>query len=193
MSEKFFTTVLHMLRDRQLSISGVSRELKSSGYDQHRLIITGYLRALYDAGYLEELDIPPSKVYTYNHKRQEKDLYLMLEDRLKEVDSDIRFPVAVHILTTLFNRPCFRYELNLLEITPKDSPYVRESNDGRLREYREDITRFDIPASDKAYEMKGADVNIIAKSGEVIFGILKDKVNMTGLRSRYHATRISDY
>ncbi|MCL7413839.1 MAG: hypothetical protein M8353_09525 [ANME-2 cluster archaeon] len=193
MSEKFFTTVLHMLRDRQLSISGVSRELKTSGYDQHRLIITGYLRALYDAGYLDELDIPPSKVYTYNHRRQEKDIYLMLADRLKDVDSDLRFPVAVHILTTLFNRPCFRYELNLLEITPKDSPYVRESNDGRLREYREDITRFDIPPSDKAYEMKGAGVNIIAQSGEIIFGILKDKVNLSGLRSRYHDTRISDY
>lgn len=193
MSEKFFTTVINLLRDRQLSISGVSRELKTSGYDQHRLIITGYLRALFDAGYLEELDIPPSKVYMYNHRRQEKDIYMMLEDRLKEVDPDLRFPVAVHILTTVFNRPCFRYELNLLEITPKDSPYVRESKDVRLREYREDITRFDIPASDKAYEMMGTDVNIIAKSGEVIFGILKDKVNMTGLRSRYHATQISDY
>jgi hypothetical protein len=193
MSEKFFTTVLNMLKDRQLSISGISRELKTSGYDQHRLIITGYLRALYDTGFLEELEIPPSKVYTYNNRRQEKDIYLMLEDRLKEVDSEFRFAVAVHILSSLFNRPCFRYELNLLEITPKASPYVRESNDERLKEYREDITRFDIPASDKAYEMNGADVNIISKSGEVIFGIMKEKVNLTGLRSRYHATRISDY
>lgn len=193
MSEKFFTTVLNMLKDRQLSISGISRELKTSGYDQHRLIITGYLRALHDTGFLEELEIPPSKVYAYNHRRQEKDIYLMLEDRLREVDSEFRFPVAVHILSTLFNRPCFRYELNLLEITPKASPYVREYSDERLREYREDITRFDIPASDKAYEMNGADVNIISKSGEVIFGIMKEKVNLTGLRSRYHATRISDY
>ncbi len=193
MSEKFFTTVLNMLKDRQLSISGISRKLKTSGYDQHRLIITGYLRALYDTGFLEELEIPPSKVYTYNHRRQEKDIYLMLEDHLKEVDSEFRFPVAVHILGSLFNRPCFKYELNLLEITPKASPYVRESNDERLKEYREDITRFDIPASDKAYEMNGADVNIISKSGEVIFGIMKEKVNLTGLRSRYHATRISDY
>ncbi|MCK4937521.1 MAG: hypothetical protein KAR85_02840 [Methanosarcinales archaeon] len=193
MSEKFFTTVLNLLKDRQLSISGISRELKNNGYDQHRLIITGYLRALYDVGFLEELEIPPSKVYTYNHRRQENDIYIMLEDRLREVDSEFRFPVAVHILSSLFNRPCFRYELNLLEVTPKASLYVRESNDERLKEYREDITRFDIPASDKAYEMNGADVNIISKSGEVIFGIMKEKVNLTGLRSRYQATRISDY
>ncbi|MCL7415713.1 MAG: hypothetical protein M8349_06600 [ANME-2 cluster archaeon] len=193
MSEKFFTTVLNLLKERQLSISSIARELKTSGYDQHRLIITGYLRALYDTGFLEEVEIPPSKVYTYNHRRQEKDIYLMLENHLKDVDSEYRFPVAVYILTSLFNRPCFRYELNLMEITPKSSTYVRESNDERLKEYRDGISRFTIPAGDKAYEMKDTDVNIASQGSEIIFGIMKERLDLTGLKSKYHATRISDY
>ena len=64
MSDKFLTVILNMLKNSQMSISSVSRELKTNGYDLHRLIITGYLRALHDTGYLEEKEIPPSKVFT---------------------------------------------------------------------------------------------------------------------------------
>ncbi len=63
MSEQFYSILIEILAQKQLSISSIARELKKNGYDQHRLILTGYLRALHDMGYLEELDIPPSKVY----------------------------------------------------------------------------------------------------------------------------------
>lgn len=193
MSEKFLTVILNMLKKKQMSISSTSRELKQNGYDLHRLIITGYLRALYDTGYLEEIDIPPSKVYSYNYKKQEKDIYRILEYRLKDVDTEYRYPVAVHILASLFNRPCFRYELNLIGITPKSSPHVKESSSERLREFREGVTRFEIPAGDRAYEMSSHDDVIISKSANVILGIMKDTLDLTGLRSRYQPTRISQF
>jgi hypothetical protein len=193
MSEKFFTVILNMLKDHQMSISSISRELKTKGYDQHRLIVTGYLRALYDTGYLEEKEIPPSKVYTYNHKRQDRDIYQILEDRLKEVAPEYRFPVAVYILTNLFNRPCFRYELNLVGITHQSSPHVRESKRERLKEFREEISRFEIPVGDKAYEMSLNDANIVSLSYEIIFSILKDVLDLAGLKSRYLSTQISQF
>jgi hypothetical protein len=193
MSEKFFVAVRDMLKEQQLSISAISRELKKKGYDIHRLIITGYLRALYDTGYLEETEIPPSKVYTYNHKKQQKDIYLILEERLKDVDSEYRFPVAVYILTSLFNRPCFRYELNLIGVVPGSSHYVKESKGELIKKFREDITRFEIPVNDKAYEMNSNDVNVISTGCNVIFGIIKDTMDMTGLKSRYHSTQIWEY
>ncbi|MCD4843012.1 MAG: hypothetical protein K8R25_00825 [Methanosarcinales archaeon] len=193
MSEKFFIAVRDMLKEQQLSISAISRELKKKGYDIHRLIITGYLRALYDTGYLEETEIPPSKVYTYNHKKQQRDIYLILEERLKDVDSEYRFPAAVYILTSLFNRPCFRYELNLVGVVPGSSHYVKESKGDLIKKFREDITRFEIPANDKAYEMNSNDANVISTGCNVIFGIIKDTMDMTGLKSRYHSTQIWEY
>jgi len=193
MSEKFFIAVRDMLKEQQLSISAISRELKKKGYDIHRLIITGYLRALYDTGYLEETEIPPSKVYTYNHKKQQRDIYLILEERLKDVDSEYRFPAAVYILTSLFNRPCFRYELNLVGVVPGSSHYVKESKGDLIKKFREDITRFEIPANDKAYEMNSNDANVISTGCNVIFSIIKDTMDMTGLKSRYHSTQIWEY
>jgi len=193
MSEKFFNVITNMLKERQLSISSISRELKSEGYDQHRLIITGYLRALYDTGYLVEQEIPPSKVYSYNYRGQETDIYRILENSLKDVDPGYRYPVAVYILTSLLNRPCFRYELSLVGITPKTSSYVRESKNERLKEFREDISRFDVPEGDKAYEMNGHDAGVILHSSDVINGIMKNLLDLTGLKSRYHSTRITEF
>ena len=193
MSEKFFVAVRDMLKEQQLSISAISRELKKKGYDIHRLIITGYLRALHDTGYLEETEIPPSKVYIYNHKKQQKDIYLILKERLVDVDSEYRFPVAVYILTSLFNRPCFRYELNLVGVVPGSSHYIKESKGELIRKFREDITRFEIPVNDKAYEMNSNDANVISTGCNVIFGIIKDTMDMTGLKSRYHSTQIWEY
>jgi hypothetical protein len=193
MSEKFFSSVLNMLKDRQMSISGISRELKKDGYDIHRLIITGYLRALNDTGYLEESEVPPSKIYNYNHRKQQRDIYRTLEDRLKEIDPEFRFPVAVYLLTNLFNRPCFKYELNLIGITPKNNPFVKESRNERIKEFRENISRFEIPDGDKAYESSGNNPDITSLSLGIISNILKDVFDMTGLKSRYHTTRIWEY
>lgn len=193
MSEKFFSVTLNMLKEKQMSISSISRELKSRGYDIHRLIITGYLRALYDTGYVEEEEIPPSKVYKYNYRRQEKDIYKLLEDRFKDMDSEYKYPVSVYILTSLFHRPCFRYELNLVGVTPKNSTYVRESRSERLKEFRESISRFEIPAGDKAFEMNGKDENIVSLGSEVIISIIKDIMDFSGLKSKYQSTQISQF
>ncbi|MDL5503493.1 MAG: hypothetical protein QSU88_09780, partial [Candidatus Methanoperedens sp.] len=62
MSE-YYNILTKVMANKQMSISSIARELKKNGYDQHRLILTGYLRALHETGYAEELDIPPSKVY----------------------------------------------------------------------------------------------------------------------------------
>ena len=57
--------IYDLLKDgRQLSISGVTRELKARNLNEHRLIVTGYLRALHDLDHLNEFDLSPSKIYT---------------------------------------------------------------------------------------------------------------------------------
>src|SRR5665811_480782 len=140
------------IRDR--SISSIARELKKNGYDQHRLIVTGYLRALHDVGHVEEMDIPPSKVYIFKSGIK-RDVYTILKEHLKDIDISERLEIAVFILSSLFHRPCFKYELELLGIEARKTETVRESKDARLKEHRTAVTRLKIPSDDTAFELIG--------------------------------------
>jgi len=83
MEEKLNLKLFELLEERQLSISGLSRELKTGGIDEHRLILTGYLRALRDLNILEEFEVPPSKIYALPEKIKES-LPEKIEESLPE-------------------------------------------------------------------------------------------------------------
>ncbi len=141
MEEKLNLKLLELLEGRQLSISGLSRELKAEGIDEHRLILTGYLRALRDLEILEEKDIPPSKIYALPEKEMEKltekdresvpekgkvfkhpehsdpeEIYSIFMTQLNKIDLDLKIPVGVYVISKLFERPCFRKELKQIGI-----------------------------------------------------------------------------
>ncbi|MCX9013385.1 MAG: hypothetical protein OIN89_01065, partial [Candidatus Methanoperedens sp.] len=86
MSQQFYDLLIELLSKKQMSISSIARELKKTGYDQHRLILTGYLRALNDMGYLEEIEIPPSKVYIFKEDLR-KDIYRIVKEQLEGMDA----------------------------------------------------------------------------------------------------------
>ena len=142
--EKLNLKLLKLLEGRQLSISGLSRVLKTEGIDEHRLVLTGYLRALRDLKILEEIEVPPSKLYslhdmikealyekakeTLQEKGKEsklpepsdtEDIYSIFRTQLLKIDLDLRIPVGVYVISRLFERPCFRRELKLMGITQK--------------------------------------------------------------------------
>ncbi|NLO31154.1 MAG: hypothetical protein GX120_11915, partial [Methanosarcina mazei] len=56
MAEKLNLKVMELLNGRRLSISGLTRELKAEGIEEHRLVLTGYLRALRDLELLDEVE-----------------------------------------------------------------------------------------------------------------------------------------
>jgi hypothetical protein len=144
MEEKLNLKLFELLEGRQLSISGLSRELKAGGIDEHRLILTGYLRALRDLNILEEFEVPPSKIYALPEKNKEslpekieesfpekgkerkppepsdsEDIYSIFRTQLLKIDLDLRIPVGVYVVSRLFERPCFRRELKLIGITQR--------------------------------------------------------------------------
>jgi hypothetical protein len=148
MEERLNLKLLELLEGRQLSISGLSRELRAEGIDEHRLILTGYLRALRDLNVLEEIEVPPSKIYylpekledylpnnlsekteeTPSGKTKERkypeppdsgDIYSIFRTQLLKIDLELRIPVGVYVISRLFERPCFRRELKLIGITQK--------------------------------------------------------------------------
>ena len=187
---QFYDIITEMLSQQQMSISRIARELKKSGYDQHRLILTGYLRALHDTGHLMEVDIPPSKVYILKNNLK-RDIYGIISEHLKDIDASERLEIAVFILSSLFHRPCFKYELGLLGIEAQRTKTVKESRDSRLKEHRTAVTRIKIPSDDPAFEISGEDTNLLLRGNEVLAGIINDLINLDGLKARYQQTKLA--
>ena len=76
--------VVSYLREQERSISALTKQLRADGYPFHRLFVTGYLKALADAGILREKDIPPAKVYSTSAHR-EPNLYELVGSRCADV------------------------------------------------------------------------------------------------------------
>ncbi len=94
------------------SISGITREINAGGYKYHKLVITGYLMALEDLGYVKQREVPPSKVY-YKTIPLKKDIYQCIGEKIEELDLTKREQnlIATYVLGKLFNRPIFSQEL----------------------------------------------------------------------------------
>ncbi|MDQ1275296.1 MAG: hypothetical protein QG610_869 [Euryarchaeota archaeon] len=140
MAEKLNLKVMELLDGRRLSISGLTRELKAEGIEEHRLVLTGYLRALRDLELLDEAEVPPSKIYALPEKSKEplpdkgreladssnpEDIYLIFRNQLLKIDLDFRIPVGVYVISRLFERPCFRRELKPVDSGFEDCKVFR--------------------------------------------------------------------
>ncbi len=214
MEEKLNLKLLELLEGRQLSISGLSRELKAGGIDEHRLILTGYLRALRDLKILDEFEVPPSKIYALPEKVREplsekgkefrpsetsdsEDIYSIFRTQLLRIDLDMRIPVGVYVVSRLFERPCFRRELKLIGITQKhldqylEKPgMVCEAPDAHLKKARADITKIEIPPDDPAYEMRENREEVTRLANEVLAGLIKHRVDLEGLVAKSKQTTL---
>ena len=147
--------ILDLLKSDPKSISGITRELKESGYDFHKLVVTGYLKALTDLGYLRERDLPPSKIY-YKSKPHKKDIYESIGERVNELDLSKRNQalVAIYILEKLFHRPVFRHELSRCGFNSDfEAPFAdpEKATEARKMLMR---TGIKIPRNEPAFESK---------------------------------------
>ena len=214
MEEKLNFKLLELLEGKRLSISGLSRELKARGIDEHRLILTGYLRALRDLKILEEIEVPPSKIYALPEKTSEilseksndsrapelsdpEEIYSILRAQLLKINLDFRIPVGVYVVSRLFERPCFRRELKLIGITQKhfeqylEKPgIVCEAQDTHLKKARAYITKIEIPSDDPAYEMRENREEVTRLANEVFAGMIKQRVDLDGLVAKGKQTTL---
>jgi hypothetical protein len=187
--ENLYLALKNLLEKQQLSISGISRELKAKGLEHHRLVLTGYLRALKDLGYISEIEIPPSKIYSFK-STSKRDIYTLIGERISELQSDKKFPVSVYLLNKLFNRPCFKSELKMIGITSREAPGIIEIRDARVKKYRESIKQIAIPPDDPAYEAQKIDEQLIEESVEILASVIRDITNLSGLYIKYQQTKL---
>lgn len=186
-----------MLTGQQMSISAIARELNEEGLEGHRLVITGYLKALRDMGVLREEDIPPSKLYSYHGKKKgmTKDVHALVRKHIEEVDVGKRFMVSVFVMNTLFNRPCFRQELTLIGTTPKKTDAVKTLPPHNLEKHRAAIKKIDIPANDPGYECIGMEKHpeIMQLGLDVMAGVIRDAVDLSGLYPKDQQAKITTF
>jgi len=151
MDERGLLSKLESMLYEGLSISEISRRLEDRGHEDHRLILTGYLRALTDLGILVEEDVPPSKIYRYSSRRYD-DVYDMMKDVLEPYDGVKRQELAVSLMTRLFRRPVFREELRRVGVTDFSSDAVVESEDELVRPMLRLRQSLSIPQDDPALD-----------------------------------------
>ncbi len=190
---KLYDAILPMLTGNLKSISAISRSLKDAGEDSHRLILTGYLRAMRDLGVLKEVDMPPSKLYTYEGGVIKGDLYSLLADKVKNISEDIQAPSAIMIINTLLERPCFEHELREIGVKPRKSEYIKRVRTSELNIHRKNITRIDIPKDDSAYEINTDKVGkeLLQETVNLLQSMLQEIIDLNEL-SPSHQTKITD-
>lgn len=144
--------ILSEIKAESVSISGLVRRLKGRGISIHRLVLTGYLRALTDMGLIREKEIPPSKIYVVLPNRDETIYSAVAEGCRKCGFSDaLSSTVAVYTLQHLFRRPVFRRELEQMGLP--HAPGLKEAPQQLVAESRRLLMRagYRIPESEPAF------------------------------------------
>ena len=216
------TEIYEVLKDgRQLSISGITRELKSRNLNEHRLIVTGYLRAMHDLDRLNEFDLSPSKIYTLKNneplskpnkkeenKKEEKEtangkkIYDLISEKTSKMNAAIRLETSVYVLATLFDRPCFESELNAVGIDSLQiARYFNMENLTRFvfksksdsKKYYEEIPS--IPKNSQAYDIytEKLDGDFFIRTVNILTAILREEIDVSELVSKTANKSLLDF
>lgn len=154
--ERLKDLIIKYVKEEERSISSLSRRLEKEGHKMHRLVLTGYLKALTDVGVLKEKEIPPAKVYTTSAHR-ERDIYEIVGEKCfaLNVKEEQKPQIAVYILQRLFHRPVFFEELKQCGFKEVVEDAEQITGDER-REAKAALTKADVhlPYNDPAFLVK---------------------------------------
>lgn len=153
--------ILRILKEEgSASISGIQKRLTRHGENLHRLIVTGYLRAMHDLGLLEERDLPPSKVYSLKAGQKHHDLY----DSVGRVVAAYELPrgtegrALVALLYRLFHRPVFKQEVVACGIEPLGlADWEVETKERQSARQRLVQAGFELPHNNPAFVPSGVE------------------------------------
>lgn len=163
--------ILSDLSVEEKSISGLQKSLEEKGVNLHRLVLTGYLRALVDLGILREKEIKPARIYSLK-SQQGKDIYSTVGLISRNFDEDNAGDGALMILFSLFNRPIFVREIERCNVEiPRN--YRKVSSSRRL-EYIKKLEEngIKIPQTNMMMEPESKDFSSLVKSlREIVYDI----------------------
>lgn len=136
------------------SISGIQKRLTKHGEDLHRLVVTGYLRALADTGVLEARSLPPSKVYRLKAGPARRGIHDEAGRAVatRDLPHGTEARVLVALLARLFHRPVFKAEVERAGLEPLGlTPWEVETKDRQSARQRATQAGIDLPHNNPAY------------------------------------------
>ena len=170
--------IFDILKNDGKSISALSRDLEERGINIHRLILTGYLRALTDYNYLKEKEVPPAKVYM-PVKGKEKDIYEMVGEFSRKLetgpDADL---LVLYCLSRLFKRPVFFEELRKAGV--RDMPSAKQVGIER-QEAKKFIQRAGLKVNDLNLVYRHDDPAMASRYEDVLSMVLCDLMSFSRL------------
>jgi DNA-binding HxlR family transcriptional regulator len=181
--ETFKGIIFQELEKGDKSISSLHRLLAEEGHKVHRLVLTGYLKAMEEMGVLSSRDFPPSKVYSVSLSN-EKDIYetvKIVSANLEEISQGKRHEIILYFFQKLFKRPVFQEELARAGCTTDPESFaVRISNEERI-DLKKTLAKkgIKIPMKDQAYVIH--DNAYDAEFDMIIQQLILEKFKATGL------------
>lgn len=167
----------------------MSKELEKRGYKFHRLILTGYLRALADMKILKERDVPPAKIYL-PAKVRKKDIYEIVGEKSLEMStsSEEANEISLFCLSEIFGRAIFEEEFKRTGI--RDEPYGRIATQEERQEAKKFLTStgFKIANSNRAFmpQREFPKVHL-----EILESIISEDYGLSHLVKETKQTRLS--
>ena len=102
--------IISELVEEEKSISGLQKSLETRGINTHRLVLTGYLKAMVDVGILREKEIKPSRIYSIQ-SIPGRDIYELVVLAARKMTDVSTGDYALELLYYIFNRPIFVREI----------------------------------------------------------------------------------
>lgn len=181
-------TIFDILKNDGKSISALSRELEGRGISIHRLILTGYLRALTDYNYLKEKEVPPAKVYV-PVKGKEKDIYEAVGECSRKVTSGVDADLlALYTLGRLFHRPIFFDELKRAGI--RDPPPARQATADERQEAKRVLQRAGLKLADSNLAYVYEDPALLVQHEEMLSMMVGDLLGFSNLVRETKQTKL---
>jgi len=174
--------VFELLKDGEMSISAIYRKLDDEGIKVHRLVVTGYLRALEEMKVLRSKEIPPSKVYMLPTVK-EKNLYESVGAAAKEMGATPSecTTLCVASLQRVFRRPVFLDELKLAGFTDEAGDLERVVGDERMDAKKALAKRgYNISDNNPAYKVK-ASPDIERKANDLLVSVITQSFEIQSL------------
>ena len=179
----FKSIIFQELEKGDKSISSLHRVLTNEGYKVHRLVLTGYLKAMEEMGLLTSRDFPPSKVYSISGSA-ERDIYETVKEvcaNLESIPANKKPEMMLYFFQRLFKRPVFQDEMLRAGFEgDMESFAVKVSNEERL-ELKKQLTKrgLKIPLKDQAYITN--DISYEKEFDEIIQMVMLQKFKATAL------------
>jgi hypothetical protein len=181
--------IFDILKNDGKSISALSRELEGRGISLHRLILTGYLRALTDYNYLREKEVPPAKVYV-PVKGKEKDVYDYVGEASRKLCSGVEADLLVlYSLGRLFHRPIFFDELKRAGV--RDPPPAKQAGPEERQEVKKFLQKAGVKVLDGSLAYVHEDTALNEKFNELMVLLLCEQLECANLVKETKQTKLN--